>query len=62
MDHKFVRHKENKGAIINTDLNALNAYKKRKQIAEEQNNRMTKLENDMSDIKNLLLQLVNKEK
>jgi hypothetical protein len=62
MDHKFVRHKENPGAIVNTDINALNAYKMRKKIAEEQSNRMTKLENDVNDIKNLLLQLVNKEK
>jgi hypothetical protein len=47
--------------IINTDLAALNEYKqKRKMLSDVNTNaeRITKLENDIGDIKNMLVQLL----
>jgi len=53
-------------AILNTDKAGLNDYLMRREIAKKQQaeqvqnkDRLTKLEEDMSEIKNLLVQLVN---
>ena len=53
-------------AILNTDKAGLNEYLMKREIAKKQQaeqlqnkDRLDKIENDMSDIKNLLVQLVN---
>ena len=53
-------------AILNTDKAGLNDYLMKREIAKKQQteqvqnkDRLTKLEEDMSEIKNLLVQLVN---
>jgi hypothetical protein len=53
-------------AILNTDKAGLNDYLIKREIAKKQQteqvqnkDRLTKLEEDMSEIKNLLVQLVN---
>ena len=53
-------------AILNTDKAGLNDYLMKREIAKKQQaeqvqtkDRLDKIENDMSDIKNLLVQLVN---
>ena len=53
-------------AILNTDKAGLNNYLMKREIAKKQQaeqiqtkDRLDKIENDMSDIKNLLVQLVN---
>jgi hypothetical protein len=53
-------------AILNTDKSGLNDYLMKREIAKKQQaeqvqtkDRLDKIENDMSDIKNLLVQLVN---
>lgn len=61
MDHKYKRDPNNSGAIVNTDSEALKAYRLRKQLSEKQEQRMSKLENDLSEIKQLLMSIVNKE-
>ena len=51
-------------AIINTDLNALKEHKAKLKMATDviQNNqRLNKLENDISDIKSMLQALINKK-
>ena len=60
-DHKYQRSPTNPGAIVNKDSEGLKAYKMRKQLSEKQEQRMTRLENDMSEIKQLLMLIVNKE-
>lgn len=57
-DHKLVRSKTNEGALINTDIDALHAYKKRKRQAQ----RVDELEKDVSEIKLMLTQLLDKFK
>ena len=48
------------GAILNTNLDSLSAYKvKRKRDAEMQN-RVDKMESDIGDIKSMLKELLNK--
>ena len=53
-------------AILNTDKAGLNDYLMKREIAKKQQDeqvqtkdRLDKIENDMSEIKNLLVQLVN---
>jgi len=53
-------------AILNTDKSGLSDYLMKREIAKKQQveqiqtkDRLNKIENDMSDIKNLLVQLVN---
>jgi len=49
------------GAILNVDNNKLLAYKKQKELFNKTNkmeNRLTKLETDMGEIKDMLKQLL----
>ncbi len=64
-DSALVRDIHSK-AILNTDKAGLNDYLMKREIAKKQQaervqtkDRLDKIENDMSDIKNLLVQLVN---
>ena len=62
-DSTFVRDTHSK-AILNTDINGLNEYRMKREIAKRQQEekqqdkaRLDKLENDMQEIKQLLLQI-----
>lgn len=62
-DSTFVRDTHSK-AILNTDINGLNEYRMKREISKRQQEekqqdkaRLDKLENDMQDIKQLLLQI-----
>lgn len=46
-------------AILNTDRNKLAAYKSMKYAKKIENDRITKLENDVKEIKELLLKFIN---
>lgn len=51
------------GAILNTDNDRLRAYKKQKRIMQEtvrSSQRLDKLEQDMSDVKSMLMQILGK--
>jgi hypothetical protein len=51
------------GALLNTDLNGLQAYKKAKKKNAEIDDlkqKVNSIENDVSEIKNLLLKIVEK--
>lgn len=61
MEHKFMRSEQNPGAVINTDVSALQAYKARKKLAEEQKQKMERMETELSEIKMMLKQLLSKE-
>lgn len=54
-DHKFVRDKVSR-AIINTDVDALTAYKMKKKSAE----RIDKMEEEILEIKQLLISINSK--
>jgi hypothetical protein len=62
-DSIFVRDTHSK-AILNTDINGLNDYRMKREISKRQQEekkqdkqRLDKLEQDMQDIKQLLLQI-----
>lgn len=64
---KFVRDMEN-GAILNTDINELNAYKIKKQIRdnelrekEETKKKIEMLESNIQDIKTMLQELTKRD-
>jgi len=48
------------GAILNTNLDSLSAYKAKRKKDAEMQNRVDKLENDIGDIKSMLKELLNK--
>jgi hypothetical protein len=56
-EDNFVRQPGNDGSVVNTDKNALEAYKKRKNREKEINS----LKEEISEIKLLLQQLITKE-
>jgi hypothetical protein len=53
----FMRQNDNPGAVANLDHRGLDAYKKRKQRENEINT----LKEEVSEIKQMLLQLIAKE-
>jgi len=62
MIDKYIRSEENKGAVINTDRAALNAYKQRKKLAAKQTEEIENLKaqinhinTSLDEIKKLLL-------
>ena len=48
------------GAILNTNLDSLSAYKAKRKKDAEMQNRVNKMENDIGDIKSMLKELINK--
>ena len=48
------------GALLNKDNSRLKAYKMAKKKKQELDSRVNRLENDVSEIKNLLLKLIEK--
>ena len=48
------------GAILNTNLDSLSAYKAKRQKDLDQKNRIDRMENDIGDIKSMLKELLNK--
>ena len=49
-------------AIINRDEKSYDHYKKLRRIKGKERERLEKLEDDVSEIKDLLIQLINKDK
>ena len=58
MTNKYVRNEENPGAVINTDITALQNYKKRKEIAARNRQEIEDMKTDISEIKKMLVQLM----
>jgi len=56
----LVRDKES-NAVLNTDLNALQKYKMKRNLDRQRDNEISELKKEMSEIKSLLYQMVNKE-
>lgn len=54
----FRRDQNNPGAIVNTDINSLKAYRAKREEKTEINN----LKKEVSEIKSLLLQLIESNK
>lgn len=56
----FIRDKKT-NAILNTNNDALQKYKKRKLANAKTENRINKMEEDISEIKRLLTELIKKD-
>lgn len=56
----FVRQKDNPGAIINVDKNGLEAYKLKREAEKRKEEDINNLREEMSDIKDMLRQLLEK--
>ena len=58
-EQDLVKDKET-GAIINTNMDSLSAYKQKRKKDIDQKNRIDRMENDIGDIKSMLKELINK--
>jgi hypothetical protein len=58
----FLRSEVNPGAIINTHTKALQAYKMQREIERRKNNEINTLRNEVSDLKSIVSQLLEKLK
>ena len=59
-DNPNLRRDENNSAIINVDATGYRAARQRKALRGVRENRLTKLETEMKEIKDMLTLLVNK--
>ena len=63
-DHQNLQRDPNSKAIINTDVAALQEHKSKKKMIDgvsQNSERITRLENDMMDIKSMLSILINRK-
>jgi hypothetical protein len=63
MTKDFQRSGINKGAIINVDNEGLQAYKRQRQLMKNlgsQEDRISKIESDIGEVKDLLKQMLEK--
>ena len=58
-EQDLVKDKET-GAILNTNMDSLSAYKQKRKKDIDQKNRIDRMENDIGDIKSMLKELINK--
>jgi hypothetical protein len=57
----FVRQEDNPGAIVNVDKHGLQAYKLRREADKRKETDINKLREEMSEIKDMLKQLLEKK-
>tara|TARA_B100001142_G_C13977536_1_gene517412 strand:- start:275 stop:487 length:213 start_codon:yes stop_codon:yes gene_type:complete len=60
--HSFLVRDSQTNAIVNRDRNGYDTYRNLRIAKGKEKERLDKLENDVSEIKDLLIQLVNKDK
>ena len=60
MKDGFVRMDQNPGAVVNNDSTGLKAYKLAKQRAKQQNDEINTLKTEVSELKQMLTQLLEK--
>ena len=59
-DHKNLFRDEKTGAVVNTDTNGYNQYKKMKSAKKSQREELDRIKEDIEDIKLLLKQIASK--
>ena len=60
--HSFLVRDSYTNAIVNQDKNGYDNYKNLRRQKTKDKERIEQLENDVSEIKDLLIQLINKDK
>jgi|TARA_B100000085_G_C18464769_1_gene480485 hypothetical protein len=60
--HSFLVRDSRTNAIVNRDKQGYDSYKNLKRAKSRERERLDKLENDVTEIKDLLIQLINKDK
>lgn len=64
METKFIRQKDNPGALLNSDIEGLQAYKRQREIiraSSKHEERFQKIESTIDEVKTLLLQLMDRK-
>jgi len=60
-DNEDLVRDKNNSAILNIDADALSKYKMRREQERKRNEEIEELKKDVSEIKSLLLQMIDKE-
>ncbi len=60
--HSYLVRDSKTNAIVNKDKQGYDSYKNLRRAKGKEKERLDKLENDVSEIKDLLIQLINKDK
>jgi hypothetical protein len=60
-DNEDLVRDKNNSAILNVDADALSKYKMRREQERKRNEEIDELKKDVSEIKSLLLQMIDKE-
>mgnify|MGYP003119280096 CR=1 FL=1 len=60
-DNEDLVRDKNNSAILNVDADALSKYKMRREQERKRNEEIEELKKDVSEIKSLLLQMIDKE-
>lgn len=60
-DNEDLVRDKNNSAILNVDMDALSKYKMRREQERKRNEEIDELKKDVSEIKSLLLQMIDKE-
>ena len=56
----LIRYKNN-SAVLETDLNSLQLYRKRREQANQKDKEIENMKSEISELKSLVKQLINKE-
>ena len=60
--HSFLVRDSQTNAIVNRDKQGYDSYKNLRKAKGKEKERLDRLENDVNEIKDLLIQLINKDK
>jgi hypothetical protein len=60
--HSFLVRDSQTNAIVNRDRQGYDSYKNLRKAKGREKERLDRLENDVNEIKDLLIQLINKDK
>ena len=60
--HSFLVRDSQTNAIVNRDKQGYDSYKNLRKAKGREKERLDRLENDVNEIKDLLIQLINKDK
>lgn len=60
-DNESLIRDKNNSAVLETDLNSLQLYRKRREQANQKDKEIENMKSEISELKSLVKQLINKE-
>ena len=60
-NEETLRRDSTNSAILETDMNSLELYRRRREIAKQKDNEIQEMKEEIANLKDLVQQLINKE-